>query len=216
MFTLPSILVPVTILVLFFRPRLARLYGTKSREAGNEAILTYSPTQLNGLDIAAIVIHLLLKYLPIYGPPRLLQQGDEFPIPKIRLSGPLRITERDVTAFRQAVEIADSRTPQEKINPFFLVSLTTPLAILMLTHPESPIKPLGAVNTRNQFDFHNAGFCGSVQRLLDASEKGQLLFQAEMGGTASPGRRRKRQVTFTPHSFFNPCTQWNYHITVLY
>lgn len=190
----PSLLIPILAIVVLVRTRVPKLYGTVASKVNNETLLTYSPTNLEKLDIATMVIHLLLKYIPLYGCPRLhiRENSHQFYLDPIRLSGSLTVTEKDVAIFRRAFDNSSKNFNGSQVNPFLLIALTTPLVVLTLTHPESPIKPLGAVNTTNRFVFHDRRMCSSVADLLQASQKSELVFTAEMGGNNNPGRRKKR------------------------
>ncbi|KAL9053239.1 MAG: hypothetical protein Q9162_004906 [Coniocarpon cinnabarinum] len=178
--------------LLLFRQRARTLYGSTSKHAlQKEVMLPYSPTELTTTDLITIVANVLLKYIPLYGAPQLLSTDSGFELPHIRLYGPMKVDEADTALFRTAAGVEHDQS--EATNPFLLVTLTTPLLITILSHPASPIKPLGAVNTRNRFKFHNPHLCSSESDLIKASKKGQLVYVASMGGA---GRRKKRGMEF--------------------
>ena len=192
--TLPGILIFLGIpTVILLKRRLSKLYGYPSTELNGTTLLKYSPSRLEKLDIVAIVLQVLLKYIPWYGTPRLTLHSDRvlLDVPVVRLSGPLQVTEEDLDTFRCALGYSSTSAEETRVNPLFLVAVTTPLVILTLTHRKSPIKVLGAVNTKNRFVFHHPETCTSTKQIIDASQKGELVFTAEMGG-ANSGRIRKR------------------------
>ena len=55
----------------------------------------------------------------------------------------------------------------------------------------SPIKPIGAVNTRNMITYQDASFCGNAAKILEASRAGKLTFAAAL---EREGQRKKRGV----------------------
>ena len=178
------------------RSRAHTIYGMPDGKPMDDAFLPYSPTELTLTDIATIVLHIILRYLPFYGTASLVSTEEGFDLPLIRLRGPLRISRDDVRTFLEAITNGEGKVSRDRINPMLLVSLTTPLAIITLTHPLSPIKPIGAVNTKNTFVYNHPESATTVSTLVAASQANELSFSAEMGGVSSPGRRKKRGLEF--------------------
>ena len=88
-------------------------------------------------------------------------------------------------------------TPDSSANSLFLVALTAPLVIYTLALHACPIKPLGAVNTRNTFRYHDPVLCNDTTKLLQASKEGRLKVSARFGGPQNLGKRKKRGMEFS-------------------
>jgi acyl dehydratase len=170
---------------------------------GNTTItLDKSPNQVNRLDIAHLVSLIALKHaLPAftgYSPPLCLKPGSaqEFLLPYIKLEGSLSLTESNLRAFNRAIVRDGQRSADVGLNPFFLVAQTVPLAINILAHRDCPIKPFGAVNTRNTFRFNNPSALRDWATLAAASKLGHISYSAQFGGSTLLGSRQKRGVEF--------------------
>ncbi|EME39061.1 hypothetical protein DOTSEDRAFT_57337 [Dothistroma septosporum NZE10] len=158
-------------------------------------ILPTSPQRLITKDVYRLAFAALLKHLLAFTawttPLKAERQG--FRLPRIEIDGQLNITAEDVHAFKNA---APSRNDNEgdpnTINPFFLVALTVPLTIQILASNSCPIKPLGAVNTRNVFKIHDPALCRDARAL----QSRKYDYKAAFGGAENPGHRRKRGIEF--------------------
>lgn len=181
-------------LIVTLRGHTKDLHGLSNPTA---AILPYSPNTLDWFDLFTIVVDMLYKYIPGRCP-RLDPNGDGFLLPRLHLGGMLRMTRKDYDTFARSLprESAAVVAPQGATHPLFLVSLTTPLLLVLLSHPHCPIKPLGAVNTRNRFELANPALCRDATALIAASKTSELTFTAAMGGAQLPGRRKRRGVEF--------------------
>ncbi|USW53393.1 Putative NAD-dependent epimerase/dehydratase, maoC-like dehydratase domain, Hydrophobin superfamily [Septoria linicola] len=160
---------------------------------------------ISAVDVTALVLKAILKAIPGYS--NSLKPGhpgsQTFQLPAIRTEGILRIDDDNVASFINALRTrpdgsatTTSFNQADVINPFFLVASTVPLTITILTHRSCPIKPLGAVNTRNQIRFLDPGFCRSINTIKAAADASQLSYGASFGGEESPGRRSKRGIEF--------------------
>ncbi|KAF2755985.1 hypothetical protein EJ05DRAFT_478034 [Pseudovirgaria hyperparasitica] len=177
------------------RRRSVYLHATNSATR----ILPYSPNTLNTFDLFTIILDSLLKYVPGQRPSLQIHNGG-FLLPRLHLGGILRIRKQDLNNFNTARGIrynADSDMIElQTTNPMFLVAATTPLLLLLLSHADCPIQPLGSVNTTNKFNFADLALCRDVRGLLAASKAGELTFTAVMGGEDLLGKRKRRGVEF--------------------
>jgi acyl dehydratase len=180
------------------------LWHKPIRDADGNTIISLdkSPNQVNRLDVAHLVSAIALKHaLPAftgYSPPLRSQPGtaQEFLLPCLKLEGPLSLTENNLRAFNRAVVRDGQRYADVGLNPFFLIAQTVPLAINILAHRDCPIKPFGAVNTRNKFLFINPSALRDWKTLASASKLGHISYSAHFGGPTHPGQRQKRGVEF--------------------
>jgi acyl dehydratase len=180
------------------------LWHKPNRDRNGKTIISLdkSPNQVNRLDIAHLVSLIALKHaLPAftgYSPPLRSKPGtsQEFLLPCLKLEGPLSLTENNLRAFNRAVVRDGQRTSDVGLNPFFLIAQTVPLAINILAHRDCPIKPFGAVNTRNKFRFANPSALRDWKTLAGASKLGHISYRAQFGGSNQPGKRQKRGVEF--------------------
>jgi acyl dehydratase len=155
------------------------------------------------LQTVTTIFSILLKYVPgtIGYRTRLLpdKEGHGFQLPALTLSGKVCIADKDVETFDLAV-VGPKESPAngdgKATNPFLLVSFTTPLLLFVLSSHACPIRPLGAVNTENRFEFEDPAFCRDRRAILSASKVGSLTYTCYFGGSRRPGRRHKRGVEF--------------------
>jgi acyl dehydratase len=182
---------------LVFSRRTIPLYKGWSSSAANS---TVTLTSLDTIQISAIFLSILLKYIPgTKGNSTRLHadsEGKGFDLQPISLQGPLQITSKDIETFNTAVTRQSSTLDTSQLNSFFLVSITTPLLLYTLSNHNCPIRPLGAVNTKNRFQFEDASFCRDAKAILAASQSGKLSYTCNFGGKDLPGSRRKRGVEF--------------------
>lgn len=142
-------------------------------------IATFSDDPLQ-VNIIRAFAQLLVKYLPgVTAPLRPDLTTGTFKFDEFSLTGQFTITQQDIEVFDEAVRSEGS--------PFFLVAKTTPLVIRLLADRRCPIKPIGAVNSRNVITF--VGFY-DVSALMGE----ELAYVATFG--SRPGIRRKRGVEF--------------------
>lgn len=134
-----------------------------------------SSTDLLDPSIPKVVFRILLKYCGFAAPLKCDSTGT-FNFSKVALEGDLTISEHDIVTFTKAVDSAAAR------ETFLLTAKTTPLVIAILADSRCPIKPLGAVNTRNSIS----------QARFDLDRP--MRYVAEFG--TIPGKRRKRGVEF--------------------
>ncbi|KAF7187480.1 hypothetical protein HII31_11220 [Pseudocercospora fuligena] len=158
--------------------------------------LTKSPNQIGAADIISLIVLAFLKYIPGYAP-RLHANGSSqtLVLPQIRAEGLLRLDGQAVETFKKSLR-ADRDSGTSEVNPFLLVAQSVPLIIYFLVNRACPIKPFGAVNTRNIIHFLQPAFCRDAARLQQVSDEGRLTYISSIGGEGSPGRRRKRGVEF--------------------
>ena len=192
------LLVPVLFALFSFPTRQRKIYGHDNTSRGDAIKLMYSPNELKKTDLAFIVVFILRKYLP--GATQLVSDSTGFKLLPIALRGSLRLTRDDVHVFRDALSDNKHKESQaedfDEVSPLFLVALTTPLLLVLLSHPSCPVKPLGAVNTRNIFTFQDSNLCCSPKRLIEASKNSQLSYRARMGGEGFQGLRKRRGMEF--------------------
>ncbi|KXT12161.1 hypothetical protein AC579_2425 [Pseudocercospora musae] len=172
-------------------------YPETSRGSGAAYInLTKSPNQIGAADIISLIVLAFLKYIPGYAS-RLRANGSSqtLVLPQIRAEGILRIDQQAVETFKKSLR-ADGDSEESEVNPFFLVAQSVPLIIYFLVNRACPIKPFGAVNTRNIIHVLQPASCRDAARLQQVSEEGRLTYISSIGGEGSPGRRRKRGVEF--------------------
>ncbi|PIA82430.1 hypothetical protein CB0940_12182 [Cercospora beticola] len=181
----------------------AYLILTKPKPKADCQILTLrSPNQITSVDIWSLVLQAILKHLPGYSPALIAGSNEDqtFQLPAVRTEGLLRISEENIASFIRAVNPQPQEPTSEAhggtINPFFLPAQTVPLIITILANRSCPIRPLGAVNTRNVFHFLNPALCRNATALKAAAAAGELSYGARFGGEARSGRRRKRGVEF--------------------
>ena len=190
--SLAATLVAIALLVLLTKPRI---------RSGQVTRIILLRTRFTPIDIATLVLQALLKHIPGYSPSLIAGKTgtQEFDLPEIRSEGVLRIEHEDIATFLKAVDsqATDSSTPEkdsrEIVNPFFLVSQTVPLVIAIIASRSCPIKPLGAVNTKNVLRFLNPVLCRDAKALKAAADADELSYGASLKTT---GRRRKRGVEF--------------------
>ncbi|QIW98320.1 hypothetical protein AMS68_003838 [Peltaster fructicola] len=135
------------------------------------------------VNIPLAFAQLLLKYLPGYTSSLKIgsrdQGPDTFSFDTIQVTGRFSISDEDIRTFNKAGCGG---------SPFLLVAKTTPLVIKLLSDRRCPIKPLGAVNTRNVITFLQTDWhAGTLQ-------KKDLTYIASFG--TSDGIRRKRGIEF--------------------
>lgn len=190
-------------LLALFSSLAAYLILTKPKPTADCQILTLrSPNQITSVDIWSLVVQAILKHLPGYSPALIAGSNEDqtFQLPAVRTEGLLRISEENIASFIRAVdtrsETSGSGEQAGTINPFFLPAQTVPLIITILANRSCPIRPLGAVNTRNVFHFLNPALCRNATALKAAAVAGELSYGARFGGETRPGRRRKRGVEF--------------------
>lgn len=155
-----------------------------------------SPNQINAADIISLVILAFLKYIPGYSPSLKAQSGSqEFILPLLRAEGLLHIGQDEVSRFQQSIT-PGTASSGETTNPFFLVAQTVPLIIYFLVNRACPIRPFGAVNTRNVITLVQPDLCRDAEALRIAADQSKLTYSAFIGGSKNLGHRRKRGVEF--------------------
>lgn len=146
-------------------------------------VYSFKLSSRHALDvkIPLIFIQLLLKYIPGYTAPlRADLAAAVFLFDTITIRGHLSLSAVDIATFGRAVRSTGS--------PFLLIAKTTPLVIQLLADRRCPIKPLGAVNSRNIITFNRPYFVPPLQ-------KQNLTYVAKFG--SQHGIRRKRGVEFS-------------------
>lgn len=161
--------------------------------------LEYSPNQITPIEILRLVILVLFKsFLPGFTSAlRRGQQVNTFELPLITLKGKLVIDESNVKTFNRAIYdwIDDAGdVDAAPVNPLFLFTQLGPLVIIILAHRKCPIRPVGAVNTRNTFLYMQPSVCCDARELQAASREGSLTYVAQFG--AEPGVRQRRGIEF--------------------
>jgi len=166
----------------------------------NTGARTITLTSFDSLQVVTTIFSILLKYVPgtIGYKTRLIPdvEGKGFNLPTLTLNGSISILETDVEKFNRAVSQQSKPSSNSLTNPFLLVSFTTPLLLIVLSDHACPIRPLGAVNTQNRFEFEDPTFCRDSRAILSASQSGSLSYKCSFGGSDRPGRRHKRGVEF--------------------
>jgi hypothetical protein len=108
------------------------------------------------------------------------EEAATLPLPA-GIGSPGTLTHRNISKTEHSSQHAEAT--------LLFAASTTPLMLLLLANRNCPIQPLGAVNVRNRFEFHDATACRNVlTRKLRASGR--------MGGPSGVGRRVKRGVEF--------------------
>ncbi|KAF7188366.1 3-hydroxyacyl-thioester dehydratase X [Pseudocercospora fuligena] len=163
--------------------------------------LDKSPNHINAFDIIQLIARATLKQVLGYSPTLYADSStsQQFILPAIRAEGLLHVDEHDEEMFKDAlrVDFRKELGPElNQINPIFLVAQTVPLVILALVQRICPIKPLGAVNTRNKIKVLNPSFCRDINAIKAAAQDGTLRYDINFGGADMPGHRRKRGVEF--------------------
>lgn len=148
--------------------------------------------QLTGLAFKILLKHLLgfTGYTATLRPHP--DVPDQFQLPLLYLEGSLDIAAQDHELFAKALR----HEPRSVVSPMFLVATTAPLVITILASRDCPVRPLGAVNTRNVMKFHHPNFCRDAESVVAASRAGNLKYQVSFGGAENPGLRRRRGVEF--------------------
>jgi hypothetical protein len=174
--------------------------------------LAFSPLDLTVVDLTWIMALMLLKQLPFpFGFRKSLKPNKKggIALPALGVSAPMTISLGYIHAFKGAVK---RRVPQgrnrpaesaetfaseqarkdadQTVSPMFVVAATTPMLLLLLAQPKCPIRPLGAVNTRNRFEWLRPDLCRSVEALTEQ----KWVVEARMGGDEGAGVRLKRGV----------------------
>lgn len=150
------------------------------------------------IQLATIFFSIALKYVPFtrgYNARlKANESKDGFDLPILNLSGPVIITKLDIETFNTAVSrrFNKSNKQEDSLNPLFFVSLCTPVILHTLASHSCPIKPLGAVNTGNEFTYKDASFCKDAKAILKASQERQLTYSSKFGGSEMPAYRRRR------------------------
>lgn len=200
----------IAIAIAFYisRSRFNKL-GIRSLSAPStiEIKLQHSPTRFTGLDLFILSLSILCKYIPFtkgYHNELKVHKDKQqsFDLPLIQVSGPLQFDQSDIQRFQKALQPnlkgrQLDYVEESQANSLFLVALTAPLVIYILALHACPIKPLGAVNTRNTFQYHDPVLCNDMTKLLQASKEDRLQVSARFGGPQSPGKRKKRGMEFS-------------------
>ena len=162
-------------------------YALRSRNGQ----LSFSPTQLSGLDSTFIVLQILSKYIfkflgqaPNLSP---TSNGNGLALPPLSLEAPLKVGANDIKKFEEAVG-GDKHVNYS--SPLLLAAVTTPMMLILLSNSGCPILPFGAVNTKNRFEFLDPDACRRALQLEGAD------VQARLGSEDLVGRRVKRGMEF--------------------
>lgn len=153
--------------------------------------LNFTPTKLSGIDVVTIFMAIIIKSivsLSAWGT-KLERNGDDFKLPRIKITAPLELSPEDTRQYEQAVATICSQkevSSTKMVPSLILAAATTPLMILTLAHFSSPIRPLGSVNTRNRFDF--------IDPVKNNLSKTRAI--ATFGGPNQRGRRTRRGIEF--------------------
>jgi acyl dehydratase len=129
------------------------------RTNASETSLFLSPTSLQLLDVAFVLIALVIKSIfqqlglrPSVK--KFIKQDGSIELPdELHLKMPLALTDEDVSGYFEAIgryqvsENGDLDGPQMAM---FLSAVTEPAMLLLLAHRNCPIQPIGAVNVRNE------------------------------------------------------------------
>ncbi|KAJ9657013.1 hypothetical protein H2198_004613 [Neophaeococcomyces mojaviensis] len=95
--------------------------------------------------------------------------GDEqYILPKLELLAPFRISRTDLKRFEEAVSTTENHDLLDDPAQIclFLSALSEPAMLLLLSHPDCPIRPLGSVNVRNRFELSTSAVL-SCRKLLE-------------------------------------------------
>lgn len=175
----------------------AHIFSLTAANKSTEYHLPFSPQHLTTIDIFYVVFLIILKHaasifrlsaplIPSSDPHN--SKKSTFDLPSLTLSAPLKISHEDLQRWQTAV----GSDPDDLHSPLLPAALTTPLLLLLLAHHKSPILPLGAVNTRNRFNFLDLDAC----RSLTLSSPSRYLAIAHFGGPDRPGTRVRRGMVF--------------------
>nr|POE46995.1 hypothetical protein CFP56_00327 [Quercus suber] len=174
--------------------------GRQENHLSVEITLPKSPNHLTAIDCWRLAFAALAKHISILPDyrrhlARSVTSKQIFDLPEIHCKGTIRINDDDLCRFRDALGTRRGDSVQD-LNPFFLVGITVPLSIAILANHACPIKPLGAVNTRNVVQFRDPKLCQDAVLLRSAADSNRLLYSASFGGSEHPGYRRKRGAEF--------------------
>ena len=106
---------------------------------------TLKSPKVSKFDVWIISSLILLKYLlrPLVTPKI---QNDEFVLPDMSIDTTLRLEQSDFDAFKRAVDD----------DAMLLPAITTPLVLILFSKVQCPVYPLGAVNTKNKFEYFSS------------------------------------------------------------
>lgn len=123
--------------------------------------LHFSPVRLNLLDVALVIA--IYIYRSITCSIGLNTTIPDATPPSLTLSMPLILQKRDMAAYIRAVRDKSRTDFDIDINNaqllLLLSSVTEPAMLLLLAKRGCPIRPLGAVNVRNRFEFLRPDLC---------------------------------------------------------
>jgi len=146
-------------MVLFHSSLFAFLQSTKPSQD-----LDFLPQELTAYEItAAIFVFVWRQFLYLLGLGNDVSVKDssldneQYVLPEIEVSMPLRISKIDLKKYKEAVGAAENQNlfhdPAQIC--LFLSSISEPAMLLLLGHNRCPVRPLGSVNVRNKFElFH--------------------------------------------------------------
>lgn len=134
--------------------------------------LDFSPVRLGSLEVTLVIVIFISRSIQ-YSLGLKGMNRDATP-PTLSLSMPLILQKRDMAAYIRAVREKSRSDFDVDINNvqllLLLSSVTEPAMLLLLAKRGCPIRPLGAVNVRNRFEFIRPELCkaGSLLGLKDA------------------------------------------------
>ncbi|KAF3182891.1 hypothetical protein EYR41_005127 [Orbilia oligospora] len=156
--------------------------------------LNFHPTALTLLEITGLIFVFIFKSI-LTGLMILIagtghRQKLTTVMPKISVSMPFKLTEKDITLYTKATSSTrENIDADEASKALFLSAVTEPCMLLLVAKRGCPIQPLGAVNVRNSFKLFRPELC----KLSDLQSAEGAMVVATL---ASEARIVKRGVEF--------------------
>ncbi|KAF3141656.1 hypothetical protein TWF703_001676 [Orbilia oligospora] len=156
--------------------------------------LNFHPTALTLLEITGLIFVFIFKSI-LTGLMILIagtghRQKLTTVMPKLSVSMPFKLTEKDITLYTKATSSTrENLDADEASKALFLSAVTEPCMLLLVAKRGCPIQPLGAVNVRNSFKLFRPELC----KLSDLQSAEGAMVVATL---ASEARIVKRGVEF--------------------
>lgn len=181
---------------LFSRPDGRRpVIAGEGEERGGRR-LDFAPWEMGWVDRAVLMVF-GVAYKAVKGlfVNRLRLDGgkDTVELPKLDVTCPVSISDRNVQLYERAIALKEKRDSEASgkgmADQFLLAAMTNQLMVLLVVHPGLPVSPLGGVNVRNRVEF----FSSSDDDLR------RMTAHATVGGKTNLARVVKRGIEFDIH-----------------
>ncbi|CCG82838.1 protein of unknown function [Taphrina deformans PYCC 5710] len=194
-FLAPALVGVLTVLLL--KSRITDVSRVLIREVTlRHSTLPFAPNSLTRLETVVLFLLAVLKHglkLAKYFD-ELAYTDDGYVLPECDVTATMSITETDVAAFKDVfpdAEETEKVTPQkERVNDLFLPCITSVIIPFLLVKFNLPISPLGALNTKNRFEYIDLQAC--------SNPIGRTTLVASIGGDRL-GRRTRKGREFDVH-----------------